>query len=215
MNKIIVGKYYGYYMPNHHLANKAGLVYEHELIAENEILHRPLRNGEVIHHIDENKLNNSIDNLMVFATKSDHTAFHKGLKATFLENEGVYVCEGKATCICPIYGKSKKRKSKMCISCRNKIGRDFSRERYDEEHSIIIDTNKLNHPIKYDKEIIDYVYNKIRDELKLHLLKRNFTEIARFFSVTDNAVRKWCKKYNLPFKTSEILKMTDEEILNL
>lgn len=194
MNRIIVSQYYGYYMPNHHLANKSGLVYEHKLIAENEILHRPLKKEEVVHHIDKNKLNNSVDNLMVFATNADHSAFHQGLKATFLENEGVYICEDKSIHICPICGKKKNRKSKMCASCRDKIKRDY---------------------IEQNKEIIDYVYNKIIEELKLHLLKRNFTEIARFFSVTDNTVRKWCKKYNLPFKTSEISKMTDEEILNL
>lgn len=35
--------------------------------------------------------------------------------------------------------------------------------------------------------------------------------INNFKSVTDNAVRKWCKKYNLPYKVSDIKKYSDEE----
>lgn len=33
--------------------------------------------------------------------------------------------------------------------------------------------------------------------------KGNFTKSAREFNMTDNALRKWCKKYNLPSKSSE------------
>ena len=31
------------------------------------------------------------------------------------------------------------------------------------------------------------------------------------YDVTDNAVRKWCDKYNLPRKSREIKRFTDEE----
>ena len=31
----------------------------------------------------------------------------------------------------------------------------------------------------------------------------NFTQIAKIFNVSDNAVRKWCKKYNLCFHTAD------------
>lgn len=33
--------------------------------------------------------------------------------------------------------------------------------------------------------------------------KGNFCEVGRIFEVSDNAVRKWCKSYNLPFHTSD------------
>ena len=35
------------------------------------------------------------------------------------------------------------------------------------------------------------------------------------FSVSDNAIRKWCKNYNLPYKKTEIKNYTDEEWINI
>lgn len=40
----------------------------------------------------------------------------------------------------------------------------------------------------------------------LTILKKyngNFTEVGRMFNVTDNAIRKWCKVYNLPYRTKD------------
>ena len=65
------------YNPNHPRSNNKGYVYKHYLVAE-QILNRPLKKGETVHHKDQNKRNNSIDNIMIFASSSDHTAFHNG-----------------------------------------------------------------------------------------------------------------------------------------
>lgn len=48
---------------------------EHRLIVE-EAIGRKLRKNEVVHHIDENRLNNSVDNLFIFKNCSDHTRWH-------------------------------------------------------------------------------------------------------------------------------------------
>jgi len=37
---------------------------------------RPLRRGEVVHHIDGNRRNNHPDNLHVFASQAEHAAHH-------------------------------------------------------------------------------------------------------------------------------------------
>lgn len=58
------------YIPEHHLSDKNGYVYEHRLVAE-EILNRPLLEGEVVHHRDGNKQNNSPENLDILS-KSEH-----------------------------------------------------------------------------------------------------------------------------------------------
>lgn len=54
-----------------------------------------------------------------------------------------------------------------------------------------------------------------REKLKETLLLRNFTKIGKMFNVTDNAVRKWCKKYKLPYLTKELQTLTDDYILSL
>jgi len=45
---------------------KSFCVYEHVLIAE-EIIDRPLKEGEVVHHLDKQRSNNSPDNLSVIS----------------------------------------------------------------------------------------------------------------------------------------------------
>lgn len=47
----------------------------HRVIAEEKI-GRPLKKGEVVHHKDENILNNDPDNLEVFASQSEHAKHH-------------------------------------------------------------------------------------------------------------------------------------------
>ena len=48
----------------------------HRIVAEQKI-GRPLRKGEVVHHIDGNKHNNEPENLMVFRSQADHARWHK------------------------------------------------------------------------------------------------------------------------------------------
>ena len=47
----------------------------HRIVAE-QILGRPLKKGEVVHHIDGNKRNNDPSNLMVFKTQAEHAQWH-------------------------------------------------------------------------------------------------------------------------------------------
>ena len=42
----------------------------------------PLTDTNVVHHIDGNNWNNTVDNLMVFANQGDHIRFHRGFEAT-------------------------------------------------------------------------------------------------------------------------------------
>ena len=63
------------YSLEHPFANKCGYVLEHRLVMEKH-LGRFLKLTEVVHHIDKNPKNNSIDNLMLFPSNSAHTRFH-------------------------------------------------------------------------------------------------------------------------------------------
>lgn len=55
-------------------------VHTHRVVAE-QILGRPLRKGEVVHHIDGDKRNNSPENLRIFESQAEHARFHKDLDA--------------------------------------------------------------------------------------------------------------------------------------
>ena len=50
-----------------------------------------------------------------------------------------------------------------------------------------------------------------REVLKELIRTTPFTVIGAMYNVSDNAVRKWCDKYNLPRKVSDIKKINDED----
>lgn len=54
-----------------------------------------------------------------------------------------------------------------------------------------------------------------RDELKALIREKPFTHIAKEYSVTDNAIRKWCETYNLPSKKKDINSFTNEDWENI
>ena len=51
------------------------VVYLHRIIAEQSI-GRKLRPGEIVHHLDEDKSNNSPENLVVCSSASVHRLYH-------------------------------------------------------------------------------------------------------------------------------------------
>jgi HNH endonuclease len=61
------------------MANRDGCVLEHRLVMS-EAVGRPLKREEDVHHIDEDKANNVLPNLVLFANRATHTAHHAALK---------------------------------------------------------------------------------------------------------------------------------------
>ena len=50
-----------------------------------------------------------------------------------------------------------------------------------------------------------------REKLKQLIRTTPFTTIGKIFGVSDNAIRKWCKSFNLPSKSGEIKKISDKD----
>lgn len=66
------------YMPNHPSVNKRPYVAEHTIVME-EYIGRTLTKEEVVHHIDGDKSNNNIENLLLLDKKT-HTKIHNSEK---------------------------------------------------------------------------------------------------------------------------------------
>ena len=62
------------YMPENQMADKRGLIGEHRLVMSKH-LGRPLKSNEYVHHIDGNKMNNSIENLQLISP-TEHNRLH-------------------------------------------------------------------------------------------------------------------------------------------
>lgn len=68
------------YRPKHPNAINDKYVFEHRLIME-EFLNRFLTKKEIVHHINKDKTDNRIENLMLFPNHSEHRLYHTKQKA--------------------------------------------------------------------------------------------------------------------------------------
>ena len=57
----------------------------------------------------------------------------------------------------------------------------------------------------------NYILPISREELKALIRTESFVKIGKDYNLTDNGVRKWCDKYHLPRKKSDINKISDED----
>ena len=94
------------------------------------------------------------------------------------------------------YDANKPEKKKFfCLKCGKEISRGAT---------LCIPCNsekrKKENPIPIEREV-----------LKEKIRKESFLQIGKEFSVSDNAIRKWCKKYNLPFRKKDINSFSPEE----
>lgn len=93
----------------------------------------------------------------------------------------------------PLRKKPETPVSNCCVDCGIEISKGASR-------------CKICHD-KYQRQ----VDRPSREELKVLVRNNSFTSIGKQYGVSDNAVRNWCKQYNIPSKASEIKKIDDSK----
>ena len=149
-------------------------VREHVIVAE-KMLGRRLCNGEVVHHIDQNKSNNSPSNLMVFASNADHSAFHKG--ARIYKKDGIWHAD---------YDK----KIYKCAFCGKTFSTNYKRQ------------NKETFCSKFcANKAKEKVSNLSKDALFCLIIQHhgNISAVGKELGVSDNAIRKHCKRHGIPY----------------
>lgn len=121
-----------------------GYVLEHRFLKEKEI-GRVLNSDEVVHHIDGNKKNNSLDNLVVM-TQNEHARLHQYLRGKNMvelrcpqcgkifqlaKNQSFLVKKNKYNCNC------------CSKECKGKFGRSITLNGITEEQKKAIDNNLI------------------------------------------------------------------------
>lgn len=90
---------------------------------------------------------------------------------------------------CPLCGKEKLATSHTCIACSQK---ENQKKKITERETIL---------------------NLSREQLKREIRTTSFLQLAKKYGVSDNAIRKWCKAYELPFRVCDIKKYSEQEWL--
>lgn len=86
MKKKTKSGYVKIHAPNHKYSHtRDNWILEHRTTVET-FLKRPLNPTEIVHHLNEKKDDNRIDNLMLFKSNKEHMKWHTQLKMVGLTN---------------------------------------------------------------------------------------------------------------------------------
>ncbi len=148
----------------------SNLIQEHIVVAEEQIIDRPLKEGEVVHHLDENRSNNSPDNLLVLSGPM-HGKLHSWLNKNNIIPKEEYANRLKLGCVrCKVCEKPIDPNLEFCsFSCSK-----------DPVNGCQSAKHKFQHPTK--------------EELQELVLDKPTTKIAEQFGVSDKAIEKLCIK---------------------
>lgn len=150
-----------------------GYVYEHILVAE-EKLKRELHKNEVVHHLDGNRSNNRIENLLVL-DRGQHTKLHKWLDCVAI------------TKVIDENGKNSE-KPKYCLTC----GRTLQ-EKQKKFCSV-----KCNPNIKkYGLKKLSFFNDLNSGIICCGTRKNSFEKIGKKYGVSRTSIIRWFRQYKV------------------
>ena len=179
----ILNGYRTIYLPDHPKAmtsdNWKGFVYEHTVIVENKI-GRSIAEDEVVHHLDNNPINNKYENLMVL-TRGQHLQLHRWLDKVkpFIKNTEFFH-DRQST--------DQAKQPDYCKICDNilQTGQDLycSPECNYKQRTL-------------DGEIKRGKSKPSKEQLQEDMNTLPWTEIGNKYGVSGNGAKKWAKGYEL------------------
>ena len=149
-----------------------GYVYEHIVVAE-KYNEAPLRDDEIVHHLDGVRDNNRYSNLLVL-TQTQHGRLHAWLNAgapgieRFREN-------GENSL------KSKVVPNRFCLRCVETL--QDNQQNFCSEICCSIHSRKVERPTK--------------TQLEVDIQNMSIVKVGSKYGVSDNAIRKWMKSYGM------------------
>lgn len=175
-----------------------------------------------LHHIDGDKSNNTLENLLLLCPNCHSYTDNYGSK----NKKSVFISDEE---LLEELKKSKSIRSALLSLGMSDAGANYNRARKllkENEANIAKEEKpKENYCIDCGKPILltstrctecahkasRIIERPTRDELKRLIRIMPFTKIGEKYQVTDNAVRKWCTSYDLPSRVKEIKNITDED----
>lgn len=164
-----------------------------------------------LHHINGDDTDNRLENLQILCpnchSQTDNYCGRNAVRNTTVKR---YYCKA-------CYKEIEKTPSGLCDECYNKLVEnklDLSNAPKGirvRSYSTCVDCGKRidSHSTRCD-ECSNTLKRKVerpsKEELSQLIIESNFTAIGRTYGVSDNAVRKWCKYYGLPYRRKDIIK---------
>ena len=185
------------YSPNHPREMKGtgynGYVYQHILVAEG-MLGRPLRAGEVVHHINHVRDDNRHQNLVVFASQSCHSKVHRWMD--YLSSGSERSKESLKR-----ISSTKNRKIKNTTKVPNNTTHSLGPLRACQVCGVSLAPNHKKfcsnkcagtHRVKNRK-----IPKPSKTQLAKDMETLSWVAIGKKYGVSDNGARRWAKSYGL------------------
>ena len=160
-----------------------GKVYAYIVVAETK-LGRHLLAEEIVHHIDRNPSNDAPENLLVFASNSDHAAFHASNCNMELIKQN-----SNGSWYFPTENRSVRGR---CEKCGAVV--------YDRTAKLCLKCYKDKSQIKdgWFSKAAGKVINKA--DLENLVKVTSISQIAKQYGVNDHSVVRWCQKLGIKYK---------------